>query len=176
MTRASHHRWTRWPGRALLGAALLLSGAAHAADAHTGDAAHAAGALPPMADLHADGQQAQREGKPLVLFFSLPGCAYCEVVRRNYLAPLLRDAAVDKRPLIREAELAGEQAIIGIDGALTTPKAVAARYHVRVAPSVVLVDGEGRLLAAPLVGGDTSGMYGAYLDNAFEEAQRKVSR
>jgi thioredoxin-related protein len=163
MTRAMRHVWPRWLCRALFGAALLLSGAAHALDV-----------LPPMADLHADGQQVKREGKPLVLFFSLPGCAYCEVVRRNYLLPLLRDAAPDQRPIIREAGLDSGETIVAIDGGATTPKQLAARYHVRVAPTVVLVDSEGKLLTEPLVGGDTSGMYGAYLDNAFDEARRKI--
>ena len=138
----------------------------------TGAVARPADALAPMADLHADGQRAQREGKPLVLFFSLPGCAYCEVVRRNYLLPLLRDAG---GPLIREASMEGEEAIVGIDGSASTPKQLAARYHVRVAPTVVMLDSAGRLLTAPLAGGDTSGMYGGYLDRAFEEAHRKLS-
>lgn len=138
----------------------------------TGGAARAADALAPLADLHADGLQAQREHKPLVLMFSLPGCDYCEVVRRNYLLPLTRDKA--GAALVREAELTGEQALIGFDGKPTTPRQLAARYHVRVAPTVVLVDGQGRLLTAPLAGGDISGMYGAYLDNAFGEARRKL--
>lgn len=137
-----------------------------------GAAARAADALAPMADLHADARQAQREHQPLVLFFSLPGCAYCEVVRRNYLLPLLRDAAA---PLIREASMDSSGAIVDIDGGAITPKQLAARYHVRVAPTVVMVDGAGHLLTEPLVGGDTSGMYGGYLDRAFEEARRKLS-
>ncbi len=139
----------------------------------TAGAARAADALAPMADLHADGQLAQRTHQPLVLFFSLPGCAYCEVVRRNYLLPLVRNAA--GAPLIREASMESEAAIVGVDGAATTPKQLAARYHVRVAPTVVMVDGARRLLAAPLVGGDTRGMYGGYLDKAFEEARGKLA-
>lgn len=147
----------------MLAVALLMGGPARARET-----------LAPATDLQADGQLARREGKPLVLFFSMEGCDYCEVVRRNYLAPLLREASPARRPLIREADLTGAQAITGFDGAATTPKALAARYRVRVAPTVLFLDSQGKLLAEPLVGGDTAGMYGAYLDNAFAEAARKL--
>jgi thioredoxin-related protein len=133
--------------------------------------AQAGEAIAPAFDLHADSALAHRQGKPLLLFFSLHGCQYCEVVRRNYLAPLLRDASP---PVLREADITSEQPITGIDGRPTSPKELAAHYHVRVAPTVLLLDGRGELLAPPLVGGDTSGMYGAYLDSALEEAARRL--
>lgn len=33
-------------------------------------------------------------GQPLVLLISLPGCVYCELVRRSYLMPLLPEHGV----------------------------------------------------------------------------------
>lgn len=172
---------------ALLAAALLACAAAQAAAgagdalpalalATAGDAktAVASPALPPMADLRADAVRARAEGKPVVLLFSLPDCKYCAEVRQNYLLPLVRDAEPAKRPLIREALMTGEQSITGFDGKPTTPRQLAEHYHVRVSPTLLFVDSEGHPLVAPLVGGDTSGMYGAYLDNALAEAQGKL--
>ncbi len=52
---------------------------------------------------------------------------------------------------------------------------LAARYGLAVAPSVVMLDRDGKLLAAPLLGGDVAGMYGAYLDRALDEARAKLA-
>ncbi|RSZ61131.1 thioredoxin [Massilia atriviolacea] len=126
-------------------------------------------------DLAADAAQAARRGQPLVLLFSLPGCGYCDVVRRNYLAPLTRDGAEARRPVVREVGLAGTASFTGFDRQAASGAQLAARYQVRIAPTVLMLDVHGALLAPPLVGGDVSGMYGAYLDDALAQAQRKIA-
>ncbi|WP_229505745.1 hypothetical protein [Massilia genomosp. 1] len=55
-------------------------------------------ALAAPRDLAADAALAAQRGQPLLLLFSLPGCAYCDVVRRNYLLPLTREGAARGRP------------------------------------------------------------------------------
>jgi hypothetical protein len=131
--------------------------------------------LAPARDLRADGAEAAARGVPVVLLFSLPECSYCLVVRRNYLLPLQRDLAPARRPVVRELQLDDTAALRGFDGAPTSAKELAARYHARFAPTVVLVDDSGALLAAPIVGGDTTGLYGGYLDNALAEAVRRLA-
>lgn len=131
--------------------------------------------LPAPADLGVDGALAAKRGKPLLLLFSLPDCAYCEVVRRNYLVPLTRDGREQERPVVRELEMTGSASLIGFGKARTSGTALAAHYKVRFAPTVLLLDGTGKLLAPPLVGGDVAGMYGAYLDAALADAQRSIA-
>jgi hypothetical protein len=102
---------------------------------------------------------------PLVLFFSLPDCRYCHTVRHNYLAPLLRNPDAAGNPyIVREIEVSGNRAATGLDGAATTHSALARRFAVQFAPTVLFVSQTGEALAPPLLGGDTAGMYGAYLD------------
>jgi hypothetical protein len=125
--------------------------------------------------LQHDGREATQRGKAIVMLFSLPGCRYCEVVRRNYLAPLARQAGSADRYLVRELEMASKARLAGFHGERTSASALAQHYGVRVAPTVVLLDGAGNLLAPPLVGGDVSGMYGAYLDSALAEAAAKLA-
>ena len=125
-------------------------------------------------DLRADGQLAANRGKPVVLLFSLPDCQYCLVVRRNYLAPLTRAPQEAERPVVREVELNGDLPLTGFLSERTTGSELARQYGVYAAPTVVMLDRAGKLLAAPLVGGDIAGMYGAYLDSALEEAQAKL--
>ncbi len=124
-------------------------------------------------DLRNESAQAQQAGKPLVLMFSLPECPYCKVVRRNYLLPMIREAGNDP-PQIRELNMAGRQAIRDFDGTVTTPTAVAKRYGVKVAPTLVFVNAAGEILTEPLVGGDHQ-FFSVYLDRSFETAGAKLN-
>lgn len=131
--------------------------------------------LAPARDLRADGAEAAARGVPVVLLFSLPDCGYCLVVRRNYLLPLQRDLPPGQRPVVREVRLDDTAPLRDFDGASSNGKRLAARYQARFAPTVVLVDAGGGLLTAPIVGGDTTGLYGGYLDNALAEAMRRLA-
>lgn len=131
--------------------------------------------LPLALDLQRDGRQAEQEGKPLVILFSLPDCQFCHEVRQNYLAPLLRGVPVAQRPIIREIEMANAQTFAGLRGERTSHQEFARKLQVRAAPTVVFLDAAGRPLVAPIVGGDIAGLYGGYLDNAFAAAAQKLS-
>lgn len=133
-------------------------------------AAAAAPVVPPLADWQADSREAARSQRPLVLFFTLPGCRFCDDVRQRYMLSLLREGK-----LVREVVLGSAAPVAGLAGA-PTQDAVVRKFGVRAAPTVLLVDAQGRALAEPIVGGDVAGMYGAYLDNAFERAARVLER
>ena len=155
----------------LLAFTLQSAVAAQAGAAQAGTAQADQHGLIMVEDLRSEATQAQRVGKPLVLMFSLPDCPYCKVVRRNYLGPLLREA---NPPVIRELTMTSRQSIRDYDGSATTPAALAKRYGVLVAPTLVFVDASGEMLADPLVGGDNQ-FYDAYLDRAFDESHKKLA-
>lgn len=134
-----------------------------------------AAAIPMVSDLARDGAQAEREGKPVVLFFSLPGCPFCHVVRNNYLHPLLRDSKPRERPVIRELDMASAQSVQSFDRSSTSPRSIAQKYKVIAAPTVIFVDANGCVLAPSIVGGDIAGVYGGYLDNAFDVSAKKIA-
>lgn len=138
------------------------------------ETARAESHLPAADNLQQAAALAQAAGEPLVLMFSLPDCGYCRVVRRNYLLPMLRDGSL-RRPQIRELTMTGREAIADFDGTRTTPAAVAQRYQVRVAPTLVFVNADGDLLAEPLVGGEHA-FYDAMLERAFEASRDKLAR
>jgi thioredoxin-related protein len=126
-------------------------------------------------DLRAAGHVAASRGKPVVLLFSIPDCQYCLVVRRNYLAPLTRAPQEAERLVVREVELNGDLPMTGFGGEKTSGSELARQYGVYVAPTVVVLDRAGKLLAPPLMGGDVAGMYSAYLDRTLDEAQAKLN-
>lgn len=138
-------------------------------------AAQAHGSKLEVADnLQRDGMQAKAENKPLVLMFSLPDCPFCKVVRTHYLEPMLRTGPASERPLIRELQISSAKSLIGFDGFVTTQSALAKRYAVRMAPTLVFVDAAGQMLTAPVIGGE-HGFYMAYLDRAFAEATKNIA-
>ncbi|HJV83770.1 thioredoxin [Noviherbaspirillum sp.] len=144
--------------------------------AHAATASDASAELPAPTDLSQDGRVAKLRAKPVVILFSLPGCSFCNVVRHNYLAPLLRDLPEQQRPVIREVQVNGHGTLIGFHQERISQRALASSYGIRFAPTVLMLDADGRLLTAPIVGGDTVGLYGGYLDNAFAEAARKLAQ
>jgi thioredoxin-related protein len=155
--------------RAILQLALL------GACAHGSGAAAQHTALPAAKNLALDGRDAARRGVPIVILFSLPDCSYCETVRRNYLVPLVREGVAASRPVLREAGLASTGSLKDFDQRASSGKALAARYRIRVAPSVAVLDSGGKLLVPVLEGGDVAGMYGAYLDEALAGARRALN-
>ena len=131
--------------------------------------------LPAPQNLQREAAQAHADRKAFLLMFSLPGCGYCKVVRRNYLMPLLRETSSAERPVIREVQITSRDSLQGFDGKPTTQSALANRYGVQVAPTVIVVNAVGELLADPIVGGDNNGFYSAYLDSSLEAAEKQFS-
>jgi len=128
-------------------------------------------ALPVPASLRDAGRQAQAAGEPLVLLVSLPGCPYCELVRRNYLLPMraegLRAWQIDVTDTQRTVRDFEERA--------STGAALAARWKAGFTPTVLFFDARGMELADRLVGMTSVDFYGAYLDDALASARHKLS-
>ncbi len=131
-----------------------------------------AGTLPQIDDVRSLAARVQRERVPLLLFFTTPGCPYCQIVRRQYLAPRARDPRAGV--LIREVDIVGQRSFVDIDGQPITEARFAARFGARVVPVVLLVDANLTPLGDPLVGLDAAGFYESYLANAIEAATARL--
>lgn len=131
-------------------------------------------ALPPARDLKVDAKFVEESGSPLIVLVSLAGCPHCEVVRRSYLLPLMRDAVAMSKPTIRQVELNGRELLRDFDGREITHAEFSRRHNVNIAPVLFFLDGTGALLAEPLVGSMIPDFYGAYFDAAFNEAKSKL--
>jgi len=123
-------------------------------------------------DLRVLAAQVGKQKRPLLLFFSLPGCPFCLEVRRHHLAPFAPDA--DGGPLVREVDITSRRTFIGLDGKSTTEYAFANANKVRMVPHVVLLDADLKPLGDPMIGIGVSDFYGAYLADAIESATRKL--
>lgn len=134
-------------------------------------AVQAAGHLPFVTDVPAQSAAAARAGEPLVVLVSLPGCSYCETVRRNYLAPQAAAGEI----AAREIDMSADTPLRDVDGTMTTARKWARAHNVSVAPTVLFLDANGNPATSPLLGlqGD---FYGAYLEQALDRAREKIAR
>lgn len=136
--------------------------------------ASAGSTIPLAADLRADGRLSRARREPIVVLFSLPGCPYCEIVRRSHLLPMLRDPKAAP-VIVRQIDVDSDQAVVGFDGKATTHAAIARAHDVRAVPVVAFWDGDGRPLADPLRGMLLPDFYSAYLDSAIESARARLA-
>nr|WP_229224681.1 hypothetical protein [Duganella violaceicalia] len=125
--------------------------------------------MPPLRDLRAELAALAAPSAVLVLLVSRRDCPYCLEVRRNYLAPLLREG--NPRLVLRELESDTVDRLVDAAGQLQAVADVLHLLHVSFFPTVLFLGGGGRTLAAPLPGLDQAGFYGAYLDGRLQQAQ-----
>ena len=112
-----------------------------------------------------------RPDRPVVMFFTLAGCPFCERARRSYLAPLAR-ASADRLTVL---EVPIEARLAGFDRKPLSGRDLARAYGVSVYPTVVVVDSRGQALAEALPGFGVPDFYGALLDARIERAIARLS-
>ena len=125
-------------------------------------------ALPVPLSLPQAAQAAKAQGQPLVLLISLPGCVYCELVRRSYLMPLLAESGLQAWQLDITNRSA---ALIGFDGKPTTAADQAKAWKATFTPTVLFLGSQGQELAERLVGIAVPDFYGAYLEQRLTAAR-----
>jgi len=100
---------------------------------------------------------AQRK-RPLVLFVSMKGCGWCDLLRTEYLQHLARDHN-------REGVLVFETPQGSLD---------LQRYRITMVPTVLFLGPQGTELAERLVGYSRD-FYGAYLSERIAQARRNLA-
>ena len=150
-------------GRRQFSAALAALCSVGSSLAHAKDTA-----LPVPKSLPQTARAAKAQGQPLVLLISLPGCVYCEMVRRSYLIPLLADTGLQAWQL----DITNRSAsLIGFDGKPTTASEQVKAWKATFTPTVLFLGSQGQELAERLVGIAVPDFYGAYLEQRLMTAR-----
>lgn len=129
--------------------------------------------LPRADNLQTDAQQAVIDKKPIVLFFTLPNCSYCRIVRYDYFLPLLKQRTGNDQPIIREISVTGQNRVTLFDGQHLTETELAERYKVQMTPTVLFVNHEGDVVGNSIIGGDHPN-YITLFDKSLAEASTKM--
>ncbi len=125
-------------------------------------------ALPVPASLASAALLAKSKGEPLVLLISLPGCVYCELVRRSYLLPARLNDGLQAWQLNVTDKTTP---LLGFDGQPTTAAAQANAFKASFTPTVLFLGSQGQELAERLVGIAVPDFYGAYLEQRLATAR-----
>lgn len=160
----------RIPIRAALLSLALLSAAPIAADAAGHDG------LERPASHETVLREAARDRTVVVALFSLPGCPFCEAIRRDQLRHLAREQAA-QRVRVVEYDLTDRRPFAGPAArtpAPASPAALAAWLDVRLAPTVAFIGPDGREIAERLVGYSSPDFYGAYLEQRIAQAHERL--
>lgn len=167
-----------------IGACLLAATLASMTAGAPASAAGATHALERPASHDALLQASARQGFVVVALFTLPGCPFCETIRREQLHHLAREQAdrgvrvveyglTDHKPFAGPGPSADPPAAQSASHA--TPAALAAALGIRLAPTVVFLGPDGSELAERLVGYQSSDFYGAYLDQRIAQARSRLA-
>lgn len=126
-------------------------------------------------DLAAVRRQVAAANTPIMLVFTRPDCSYCARAKKDHLEPLSVSRDYGAQVVLREIDSLNERlALRGFDGVMTTHRAFARKYGVRVVPTVIVVDSHGKPLADPLVGLNAPEFYTLYIEHAIDAARLKL--
>ena len=101
---------------------------------------------------------------------ALHGCAFCKVVRENYLQPL-RASGLQ----VVQVDMRDSRALLDFDGTDLTHDAWVRKQGIKLAPTVLFFGAQGREVATRLKGAYLPDFYGAYLDEQLALARRVVA-
>ncbi|NNM65668.1 MAG: thioredoxin fold domain-containing protein [Burkholderiales bacterium] len=154
----AHVRAWLWTGVMAIGLSFTLAGLSRADTP-----------LPAARDLQSSAAQAASRHQPLVVMFSLPGCTYCERLRKSTYQWLVKDGY-----MVQQVEMEPDNRLLGFDGKPTTGKALAQKYGVQLAPTVLFLGPGGREVADRLVGAGQPDFYQAFVDRALKEGAARL--
>lgn len=128
-------------------------------------------ALPVPASLQTAAQAARARGEPLVVMVTLAGCTFCDIVRNNYLLPMLRRGEVQA---VQIDMLDRKTPLLDLGGQSTTAYAQARAWRISMAPTLLFVDDRGRELVERMEGMGLVDYYGPYLDARLADARARL--
>ena len=126
--------------------------------------------LPIAQNFKADGEAATAAHKPILIFFNLTGCHFCRGALREVIVPMFRNADWRATMEFRQVTVDDGKSLVDFDGKSIENIAFAQKRKGTFTPTVMLVDGHGRLLGDPLVGIANFDFYGAYVDALAKKA------
>jgi len=128
-------------------------------------------ALPVPSSLPQAAMAAAAKNEPLVLLVSLPGCPYCELVRRSYLLPGQQEAGLHAWQLNITDKTTP---LLGFDCQPTNAAAQIKQWKATFTPTVLFFGNRGQEVAERLLGVAVPDFYGAYLEQRLATARQAL--
>lgn len=130
--------------------------------------------LTPLTDLQADAVVSREQQRPILIAFTASYCHYCEIVKEQFLKPMLRNEKERNKVLIREASLDSYGSVRDFSGRSIGLDDLALRYRAFLTPTVIILGPDGTEIGERLRGVTTVDYYGGYLDDAIDTARQRL--
>jgi thioredoxin-related protein len=111
-------------------------------------------------------------GEPLVLLVSLPGCPWCELLRRNYLAPMRAEGLPAFQITVNDRK----RPVANFQGVSSHGADIAQVYQAKLTPTVMFLNAQGVEIAPRIAGVASADLVGAQLDNALVTARQQLRK
>ncbi len=115
---------------------------------------------------------AQTKGEPLVLLVSLPGCVWCELLRRSYLAPMRSEGVHAFQITVNDSK----QVVENFKGQPSNGADIASAYQAKFTPTLMFLNSQGQETAKRIVGVASVDLIGALIDARLATARQSVPR
>ncbi len=126
-------------------------------------------------DLYQDAKLAKQKGVPIVVMFSQEGCVYCDIVREQFLKPMLRSGDYTNKAIIREVKIDSLDDVRDFDGKQVPSDELATMHRAYLTPTVVIFDSKGKPHHR-ILGIINEHYYGGELDDAIDKAYGQINR
>ena len=153
---------------------LMLIFVSRVARAENSDDANAAAAAPKVSvvtDLSALSPESAQRKVPILLMFAAEDCEYCERLEEDVIRPMMISGEFDRRAIVRKVMLDSPAKLKDFSGKKLNVDNYATQHKVRVTPTLMFVDANGKELAPKVIGYQTSDFYAAYLDVAIDASR-----
>ena len=117
---------------------------------------------------------AKQKQLPVMIFFAAEDCAFCEALETDYLAAMALAEEYNDKVIIRKVMIDAFEDVYDFKGKHMSAEDLSEQFKVRVTPTLLLVNHQGESLTNKIIGYNRSGFFGAYLDEAIDEANRKI--
>ena len=119
-------------------------------------------------------REALDSNKIIMLEMSASYCSYCRTLEEEIIKPMLRSGDYTQDVLIRQLEIDDTSPVKNISGKNTTPSELAARFNIKITPTLLFLDGHGNEVSERIPGVYSLDLYGGYVDEALDEGLRII--
>lgn len=127
-----------------------------------------------VGNLQAVAKLAKQKKLPVMMFFAAEDCEFCDALEADYLAAMSLAEEYANKVIIRKIMVDAFDDVYDFQGKQVSAEDLSAQFKVKVTPTIVLVNYHGDALTKKIIGYNRSGFFGAYLDEAIDEANRKI--
>jgi thioredoxin-related protein len=128
--------------------------------------------LPLPSDLRQHASAAQTRGEPLVLMVSLPGCPWCELLRRNYFLPMRTEGLPVFEFMVNDRH----NMLQDFQGQRTSPEALSRRFKIQTTPTVLFFNAMGQEISPRIEGVASADFIGAVIDEQLMLARQHLKK